>query len=141
MTTNATTEAIADEEAAELAAARVSFQLTYARADRVRMFSPGVMSGPSIPNAYGGDLNASGDWEDGDDDADPYASRTEAEWIGRYANYAINEAVHEALEWFRVDGKPWLDPHGEDQDVIYGEVNALVARLAAIRDERLRRTQ
>jgi hypothetical protein len=31
---------------------------------------------------------------------------------------AVGEAVHEVLEWFRVDGQLWLDPHGRHEDRI-----------------------
>ncbi len=121
--------------AALAAAARTTFQLTYARSPRPRQFSPAQLTGPDIPCAYGGDLDASGDWLDGRDDADELPARTEADWIDRYANYAINEAVHEALEWLRVDGCPWLDPHGPAEAEVYAAVNELVDRLAAIRNQ------
>lgn len=123
----------ASELAAERAAARCAFQLTYARSPVPRRFRAGSLSGPPIPCAYGGDIDASGHWEDGGDAV--FHERDEAGWVDRYANYAINEAVHEALEWFRVDGRPWLDPHGDLEDAIYAEVNALCERLAAIRAE------
>ncbi|GIG93017.1 hypothetical protein [Plantactinospora endophytica] len=106
------------------------------------------MTGPDIPCAYGREIDASGDWnhprddsfatvhggwEDGGDVEIVFAERDEAGWIDRYANYAVNEAVHEALEWFRVDGHPWLDPHGPAENEIYDAVNDLVDRLASIR--------
>lgn len=139
-----------DHATAVAAAARVSFQLTYAKADRRREFRPGELTGPVVPCAYGGELDASGGWNDSSDDDptvdggwedggnadDVFANRTEAEWIGRYASYAINEAVHEALEWLRVDGCPWLDPHGPAEDEIYEAVGEMVTRLSAIRARR-----
>ncbi|MGI5214882.1 hypothetical protein [Plantactinospora sp. CA-290183] len=133
---------------ADAAAARVSFQLTYARSLKRREFMPGELTGPDIPCAYDGEINASGDWNDSRDDTPAtddggseesgvaktvFAGRDESGWIDRYANYAVNEAVHEALEWYRVDGHPWLDPHGPAEDEIYSAVNDLVDRLAAIR--------
>lgn len=124
------------EPAAKAAAERVSFQLTYARADKPRRFQPGFLDGPDIPCAYGGELNASGAWEDGGDLGEVFADRSEDQWIDRYASYALNEAVHEALEWFRVDGKPWIDPHGRDEDEVYAAVGELVAKLAGIRARR-----
>lgn len=120
------------EPAAQAAAERVSFQLTYARAEKRRRFTPGFLDGPDIPCAYGGEL-ASSAWEDSGDLGEVFADRTEQEWIDRYASYAINEGVHEVLEWFRVDGRPWLDPHGKAEDEVYAAVGELVARLAAIR--------
>jgi hypothetical protein len=120
-------------EAAKQAAERCEFQLTYARSAVRREFSEGVLTGSPIDNAYGGDLKASGEWDDGDDFL--VMRSTPEEWITRFARYAINEAVHEALEWFRVDGKPWLDPHGDFEDEIYAEVGSLCDRLAKIRSE------
>lgn len=145
-------------EAAETAAARMSFQLTYARSPRRREFRPGELTGPDIPCAYGGEINASGDWNDPRDDAPAdvpgtwtdggdrvqahteewesggeYYARIEVDWIDRYANYAVNEGVHEVLEWLRVDGRPWLDPHGPAEAAIYAAVNDMVDRLATIR--------
>lgn len=135
-------------DASERAAARTTFQLTYGRSPVERKFFAGQLTGPSIPNAYAdpdgtfdttedpwcvAGLDASGDWEDGPDGDTEFLDRTEDGWIDRYANYAINEAVHEALEWLRVDGLPWLDPHGDYETAIYGAVNDLASRLTEIR--------
>ncbi|MFF0822450.1 hypothetical protein ACFYUR_18975 [Micromonospora haikouensis] len=120
------------ELAALAAAGRVDFRLTYARTERRRV-RPGALDGPTIPCAYGGADGQDGGWYDGRDE-EP-AGRSEAEWVDRYAGYAVNEAVHEALEWFRVDGRPWLDPHGSPahEDEVCAAVDELVARLVAIR--------
>lgn len=142
-------------EPAAAAAERVSFQLTYGRSPVQRRFSPGELTGPPIPCAYGNPLDASGGWTDSSADTpasqdggwydsrdwpdpDDPACRSEQQWVDVFAGYAVNEAVHEALEWFRVDGRPWLDPHGTpaDEDEITGAVDELVARLAAIRARR-----
>ncbi len=126
------TEAESDA-AAERAAARVSFQLTYDRAQVQRVFTAGFLSGPSLPNAYGDDhVRQVGEWDDPDSGL---RRLDEAGWVNQFASYAVNEAVHEALEWFRVDGVPWLDPHGPAEDAIYKAVDDLVRRLAAIRAE------
>lgn len=121
------------DAAADAAAARCEFQLTYARSSVPREFARGMLTGPNIPNAYGPGT-AAGEWcdstTDGVVDTDPES------WIDRYAGYALNEAVHEALEWMRVDGRPWLDPHGPNELDIYAEVNELCTRLAAIRKNR-----
>lgn len=119
----------ATEKAADAAAARCEFQLTYARSPMLREFGVGMLTGLSIPDAYRPGRTAAGEWCDADAvvDTDPES------WIDRYANYAINEGVHEVLEWFRVDGKPWLDPHGPAAPEIYEAVNALAAKLADIR--------
>ncbi|MFG1846814.1 hypothetical protein [Micromonospora carbonacea] len=120
------------------AAGRVDFRLTYARTGHPRTVQPGALDGPTIPCAYGGRDGQDGGWYDARDDPPPDA-RSEADWVDRYAGYAINEAVHEALEWFRVDGKPWLDPHGSPQheDEVGAAVDELVGRLAEIRARRV----
>jgi hypothetical protein len=117
--------------AAERAAARITFQLTYARAAVQRKFSEGFMTGPSVPCAYGNEQDASGDWEAPHDGPD----LTEDQWIDEFASYAINEAIHEALEWLRVDGRPWLNPHGPCQMEIYDLTNDLCVKLAELRRE------
>lgn len=124
------------QTASERAAARVTFQLTYDRTDQPRTFQPGALEGPWIPCAYGSTESQPGGWYQPDDDHGddhPDTTRTENQWIDRYAGYAVAEAVHEALEWFRVDGRPWLDPHGRAEDEIHAAVAELAAKLAAIR--------
>ncbi len=123
----------AAEQAAEVAAARCEFQLTYARSPIRRMFGAGMLDGPNIPDAYRPGTTSPGEWLGGDGIESGITDPDE--WVNRFASYAVNEAVHEALEWMRVDGGPWLDPHGPAEDVIYAAVNALCDRLAAIRRE------
>ena len=121
------------DEVAWAAAARCSFQLTYARSDEIRRFEPGWLTGPSIDNAYGeGGVPQAGEW---------YASSdvmpdTEDGCVDVYASYAVNEAIHEALEWFRVDEVPWLDPHGKAEQFINVLVDEFCAKLAKLRQER-----
>ncbi|MBU8857711.1 MULTISPECIES: hypothetical protein [unclassified Micromonospora] len=119
------------DPAARSAAQRIAFQLTYARADIPRRFEPGELSGPDIPCAYGSVLAQSGGWEVPEDCGAP--GRTEAEWVDRFASYAVAEATHEALEWFRVDGRPWLDPHGRAAKQIHAAVDELCDKLAEVR--------
>ncbi len=129
------TQLVADEDQAERAAAEASarceFQLTYARSPVRREFSPGWLDGPDLPDAYREDETASGAWMDGDALYD--GPTTANGWIDRYAAMAINEVVHEGLEWMRVDGRPWLDPHGASERLIYEAVNELCMRLAELR--------
>jgi len=120
----------------ERAAARCEFQLTYARSPVRREFGPGWLSGPNIANAYRPGGTSPGEWLDPSDEFmadDP--DLVEGDWIAKYAGYAIQEVVHEALEWFRVDGAPWLDPHGRHDDLIYAAVGELIAKLEEIRSE------
>lgn len=122
----------ASMRAADRAAHRVGFQLTYARSPVPRVFSPGWLNGPDIDNAYGGGLQ-SGGWDSPDDwtlDLD------EDGWVDRYATVAVREAVHEALEWFRADGKPWLDPHGPAEAEIHALCGEFAEKLVALRRER-----
>ncbi|MFY1595525.1 hypothetical protein [Micromonospora sp. WMMD737] len=119
------------EPTARAAAERVTFQLTYDRTPTPRRFEPGELTGPDIPCAYGSPITQSGGWEVPDDY--DHSGLTEAEWIDRFAAYAVAEAVHEALEWFRVDGRPWLDPHGRAEQQVHQAVDELCVRLAGIR--------
>ncbi|MDG9674857.1 hypothetical protein [Micromonospora sp. DH14] len=121
------------EPAAVAASARVSYQLTYARSPVTRRFSPGELTGPDIPCAYDGPIAASGYWEDSRDLDELRPDRTDNDWIGRYAGYALAEAIHEALEWLRVDGQPWLDPHGRHGAQVHAAVDDLVDHLVRIR--------
>lgn len=113
------------------AKSRVEFRLTYNKTDP-RTFYDGEMMGPSIPSAYGEGMS-SGEWASGSiypsDEAD-----TET-WMAHFASMAVNEAIHEALEWFKADGKPWLDPHGKHELVIYEATERLCEQLAAMRKE------
>jgi hypothetical protein len=116
--------------------ARVEFRLTYAALPEGRKFYPDAMDGPDVPDAYGPPgRTAPGEWHGGDvlDSDDPTV--TDREWFAHWAQMAINEAVHEALEWLRVDGRPWLDPHGAHEKAIYVEVARLCDKLAALADQ------
>jgi len=123
-------------DAAEKAAERCEFALTYARTEP-RELAPGMILGPDIDDVYHPGQKSSGEWmgevPDGYHDAHPAVLLTEDVFIDHYAGMAINEAVHEALEWFRVDGKPWLDPHGPTDSDIYAAVAELVEKLTSFR--------
>lgn len=104
-------------DALDRAAARVDYQLTYARAKKPRQFHSYGISGDPLPNAYYGREGyarpnqpevGSGEW----DDPDHPTTTDEQKHIDRWFTSAIAEAVHEALEWFWVDGEIYLDPHG-----------------------------
>lgn len=114
---------------AEEAAARVEYPLTFDVLGTSRRFSDTTLSGPDLINTHDPSTTSSGLWSDFDD---PRTDDT-AGWIDKFAAMALSEAVHEALEWFRVDGQQYLDPHGCQADAINAEVTALCARLALLR--------
>ncbi len=118
----------AHDAASEAAAKRVAFQLTYARATNPRTVNYDAIDGDPIPNAYGSGMQLN-EWYDGDQPTEP----TVDAWIDKYAHMAISEAVHEALEWFRVDGKPWIDPHAHLERAVQEEVREMCTRLAELR--------
>lgn len=109
---------------------RITFGLTY-RYEPTRRPQVWGLSGKDIPNAYaptGRKNTAPGEWTGDIDDweGNPY--------LQTFAN-AINEAVHEALEWVKVDGKAFLDPHGLNEGAIFNEVNILVSQLWELVDK------
>lgn len=112
-------------EIIDVAAKRVDYRLTYGRTKKPRTPNRHGISGPDIPNAYhrgdhDGSAMGSGDWEDPEFvDAVRDAGGTEEDAIRRWFMVAIREAMHEAMEWFWVDGKIFLDPHGEHEMAIH----------------------
>lgn len=123
------------EDACEQAAARVNYRLTYAATDQPRKFASDVMFGPKVPNSYRPDELSEGDWFD-----NRVGDNTVESWFERFFERAVSEAVHEALEWFQVDGKPWLDPHSTkigDEISVETEIHELSSdfaeRLIALR--------
>lgn len=114
---------------------RVEFRLTYARTEP-REFAQELLLGPRIPDAYGNGTSSgdwcSGDWPDDDDGAE--------EWLAHFMQMAVNEAVHEALEYLHVDGRSYLDPHGEMEAEIYRATEVLCGVLATLRARSLSAT-
>lgn len=111
---------------------RVDFRLTYDKTTETRHFTPDTLFGPDIPDAFS-DRFMPGEWYQADTPSVEDLDVTEADWHETFAAMVVNEAVHEALEWFQVDGEPWLNPHGEHDLAIYEAVNALVQKLAALK--------
>lgn len=111
--------------------ARMNFRLTFGKATESRHFTSDTLYGPDIPCAFT-DRHMPGEWYQADTPSEDDPEVTEADWHETFATMAINEAVHEALEFFQVDGKPWLDPHGEHDNQIYEAVNALCQQFAAM---------
>jgi hypothetical protein len=124
---------------ADAAAERCNFSLTYGRASQPRELYPGGMIGQPIDDVYHPGEQSSGDWDhDAPDGYYDGAVLTEEDFIDHYAGMAISEAVHEALEWFRVDGKPWLDPHDpRAETAIFERVAELVAQLTDLRRKKV----
>jgi hypothetical protein len=118
----------------EAALRRANFRLTYGKTDRSRQFREDGIDGPDIPNAHN-DKRQTGSWEQ----QPPWAMNGEVlevptvhHWLAHFLSMTVNEAVHEALEHFQVDGKPYLDPHGKHEEYIYILVNELAANLAEL---------
>ncbi len=108
---------------------RMSFNLTY-RYEPSRTLYPGGIMGEDIPNSYAPTSRkntSSGEWSGVLDDweGNPY--------LQSFAN-AINECVHEALEWVKVDGKPFLNPHEWKEADILNSVRELVFDLWSMVD-------
>jgi hypothetical protein len=122
------------------AAERVDFRLAYDATDEPRRMHGWGINGPMIPNAYYGrgldDSNrqpiSNGDWEDPDH---PPISAPEDEHIERWFVAAVSESIHEALEWFWVDGRIFLDPHGKREDAIHALSTRFANDLLALRNQ------
>lgn len=115
-------------DAAAAAARRVAYHLTYTRTHTGRRLAPGVLDGPNIPDAHQPGKDAPGAWWD---DRDP-DDTTQAGYFTHWLRMAVQEAVHEVLEHFQVDGQTYLDPHGPAEQTIMGCVDQLAAQLAVI---------
>ncbi|WP_158894267.1 hypothetical protein [Amycolatopsis anabasis] len=115
----------------QLAAARLSYRLAFGPTD-TREFRPGELFGPDTPDALGVRDRVPGDWGKTDcpDETDPAVS--EQDWIAHFLTLALNEAVHEVLEWFQVDGVRYLNPHGGHEAAIVKHVDRLAEQLALL---------
>jgi hypothetical protein len=121
--------------ALDAARKRVTYRLTYDVTEPRDVYLGGI-DGPDLPNAYWymqGDKpdrsrTGSGEWCD----PDHPSSDDPQDHIDRWFTVAIREAVHEALEWFWVDGEQYLNPHGIDEATIHdlsGEFAESLLRL------------
>jgi hypothetical protein len=90
---------------------RVDYRLTFAPTDAPRRWCWDMLDGPDLPNARPEAKHPSpGTWTTEFDDYGPkYAHQFVLEAV-------IGEAIHEALEWLRVDGDLLIDPHRHDGD-------------------------
>lgn len=110
---------------AENAAQRCTFDLTHQRAKTPREFSPGNITGDEIDDAFDPQATFCGTWMDRAELPEDLED-TEENWIAWYGQYALQESVHEMLEWFQVDGKPWLSPHPIQEKIA---LNPIVQRF------------
>ncbi len=120
--------------AALRAAERCTFDLTFHRSSTPRRFEPGYLGGELIADArIPGGTNCGG-WEHLPNSV-PESDDLQA-WFDHYASMAIAQCIHEALEWFHIDGDLWLDPHDER---VSEEIDQLCAefsqRMADLRRE------
>ena len=118
------------------AAGRVDYRLTYEATPTPRECHGNGISGPPIQNAYNPSDpkdRGSGDWED-PDFVDSMKELSEEAAIDRWFVVAVREAVHEALEWYRVDGQIFLDPHGEHEISIHDVSEKFAIELLKIRE-------
>lgn len=109
------------EDVVVRAAGRVNYRLTYAATPIPREMDSGSIFGPDIPNAYDPDGSSlgSGEWCDPEFWSAVGDAPTERDVIDRWFVTAVREAIHESLEWFRVDGRIYLDPHGDHEREIH----------------------
>lgn len=99
----------------------LTFKLTY-RYDPTRKLWAGGVTGKEIPNAYKPTSKtwSPGEWHHEADDAD-------LDPVRHALQCAVGEAVHEALEWLHLNGKPLIDPHNP---ALEPEVLSLATSLA-----------
>lgn len=117
------------------AAKRVTYRLTYDVTDP-RECRLGGIDGPDLPNSYwhmdgdkpGRSKTGSGEWCD----PDHPSSGDPQDHVDRWFTVAIREAVHEAMEWFWVDGRQYLNPHGPCEDEIHDLSGEFAEKLLAL---------
>lgn len=119
---------------------RLSFELSYTREPSRRISYTGI-DGPAIDDSVVPGRQSTGVWSQ-----DSIGEqRSERGIVNEAFNAALNEAVHEALEWFKLDGTPLLDPHDPlVEDDIYVAVRTLsdtLFTLAAQRTDQLAATE
>ncbi len=100
----------------ERASNRVTYDLSFKRAETPRQFDSYELAGDQIDDAYAPPGKKSyGGW------SCPHFSEidgNEEAWLQEFFCVAVTEAVHEALEWFRIDGRLVMNPHGKNETAI-----------------------
>ena len=119
----------------ESASQRVDYQLSFRRSREQRVFGEGELNGEDIDCARTNGNKSLAGWYDR-----PVPGlidqMSEEDWVNWYQMMALQECVHEALEWFNVDGEPWLDPHIRDNKIaIRAAVIKLWRELKKVRSE------
>ncbi len=95
-------------------ARRVSFDLDYRRTATPRTFREDGIVGDTIDNARDPLGQAiTGKFTTNWDKLDAPV-RTREEWLRLFLVAVLQEACHEALEWFQLDGFPVIDPHSNE---------------------------
>ena len=127
----------AEPTAFSAAAERTSFQLSYRRSAEPRVFHRNGLTGPRIDCAFDPDGFGAGDWEEPEAWARPTDPETEEpledpttvdEWHAAFFAVAVAEAVHEACEWFKVDGRTVVNPHSPDLEAVCYDAAVTAAR-------------
>jgi hypothetical protein len=121
----------------ESAKRRTKYTLTFDRSTRELQ---GIgLSGRNIPCAYEG-IEEDGEIHQAHDAPGSWIGEsnftsddfTEEDWIHFWMRCAIEEAVHEVLEHFQVDGAPLLDPHGELEGEVFDATGTCAEALVKI---------
>lgn len=122
------------------AAERVSFDLTYKRSPDKRGIEPGVIKGAPTDDSYKEGAESPGGWNNFDFANWPENEDDVQGWLYHYFTLAMQEAIHEGLEWFRVDGKIFLNPHDDRfqdlDDAVIDLSNEFIEKLYNLAMER-----
>jgi hypothetical protein len=119
-------------DAFEQAVSRVDHRLIYGRTEKPRTWKREELEGPDIPDAFHEGKLSPGAWLQQIQISRDEEEFSQEDWLAHFLSMAVNEAVHEVLEYFRVDGRPYLNPHGQCEEEIYILVNELAAELAGL---------
>lgn len=108
-----------------------TFQLTYARAASDRVLHDAGITGPDIDDSRDRRHQSCGDWHD------ETGPTEDGGMLFQWFRMALNESVHEALEWFQVAEEPLLDPHSTYDARICAEVERLAYALWPMAQEQI----
>lgn len=125
-----------DNECFEEARKRISYELGFRRdttrdIQPINQFGQVVLTQSVLEDAHDPQYTQLGEWLEDAPDVD-----TPEEAVDALFCAAIAEAVHEVCEWFKVDGKPLVNPHdaGAGETAIYNEAHEAAENiLSAVR--------